>query len=88
MADRHEIDEAQEALRELARALGRMTAEAAAKLNIEFDIDNPEVAKDLILEALYAVVPSLRPPRSTADARPQLLDYITNSKSTVEHAES
>ena len=64
MDDQQAAPEADEALRELARALGRMVAEASAKLNIEFDMDDPEVAKELMLEALYAVVPSLRPSSS------------------------
>ena len=41
-----QIAEAHQSLGELARILGRATAEACHKLRIDFDMDDPQAARD------------------------------------------
>ena len=44
-----QIAEARQSLTELARILGRGTAEACHKLRIDFDMDDPQVARDVMM---------------------------------------
>ena len=53
-----QIAEARQSLVELARILGRATAEACHKLRIDFDMDDPQVARDVIMAALEGLVRS------------------------------
>ena len=51
-----ELLQAREQLMQLARVLGRAGAEAAYRLGLEFDLDNPEVARDLMLATFQGVL--------------------------------
>ena len=53
-----EIAEARRALEDLAKILGRASAEACHKLSISFDMDDPQVARDVIMAALEGLVRS------------------------------
>lgn len=57
------LEDARRALRDLAAALGRMTAEAAFKLRIDIDMSDPEVAKEMMLMALEACFS--KPPKAS-----------------------
>ena len=56
--------EAQQSRMELARILGRATAEACHKLRIDFDMDDPQVARDVIMAAFEGLALSRRPART------------------------
>ena len=58
-----QIAEARQSLVELARILGRATAEACHKLRIDFDMDDPQVARDVIMAAFEGLVLSHPPAR-------------------------
>lgn len=58
-----ELAEAREQLMELARILGRAAARAAHKRGLQFDLDDPQVAKDLMRTTFDAVVLSRQVPR-------------------------
>lgn len=60
-----QIAEAHQSLMDLARILGRATAEACHKLRIDFDMDDPQVARDVIMAAFEGLVLS-RPPARKA----------------------
>ena len=60
-----QIAEARQSLVELARILGRATAEACHKLRIDFDMDDPQVARDVIMAAFEGLVLSRPPARKT-----------------------
>ena len=60
-----QIAEARESLAELARILGRATAAACHKLRIDFDMDDPQVARDVMMATLERLVLS-RPPTRKA----------------------
>lgn len=60
-----QIAEAHQSLAELARILGRATAEACHKLRIDFDMDDPQVARDVMMATLEGLVLS-RPPARKA----------------------
>lgn len=57
-----QIADARRALEDLARLLGRVSAEACHKLGISFDMDDPQVARDVIKVTFDALVSS--PPRT------------------------
>lgn len=48
--------EAKQALKELAKILGRATADACHRLGISFDMDDPHVARELMLATVEALV--------------------------------
>jgi hypothetical protein len=54
--------EAKQAPHDLAKLLGRASAEACHKLGIDFDIDDPQVARDVMMATFEALVYS-KPPR-------------------------
>lgn len=56
-----EIAEAHQSLMDLARILGRATAEACHKLRINFDMDDPRVARDVMVAAFEGLALSRRP---------------------------
>lgn len=58
-----ELAAAREQLMELARILGRAGAEAAHRLGLQFDVNNPEGARDLLLATFQGVLLSKRPER-------------------------
>ena len=60
-----EIAEARRALEELARVLGRASARACHELGITFDMDDPKVARDVMVAAFEGLVLS-RPPARKA----------------------
>ena len=51
-----EIAEARRALEDLAKILGRASAEACHKLSISFDMDDPQVARDVLSATFEALV--------------------------------
>lgn len=60
-----QIAEPKEKLHELARALGRVSAQVCHKMGIRFDMDGPEVARDamkLTIEGRF-YSPPRTPPR-------------------------
>ena len=66
-----EVAEAREAILRLARAMGRASAAAAHRLGIDFDMDDPQVARDVMMatfEGLF-LSGSRRPPRKRGKAR-------------------
>lgn len=58
------IAEARQSLIELARILGRATGEACHKRRIDFDMDDPQVARDVITAAIEGLVLSRRSART------------------------
>ena len=56
-----QIAEARRALEDLAKLLGRASANACYELGITFDMDDPQVARDVIMAAFEGLVLS-RPP--------------------------
>jgi hypothetical protein len=64
-----ELLEARALVRELAGILGSASAEASYKMGVRFDVDDPQVAKDLILasfDAMFLTKP--RPPKPSNSA--------------------
>jgi hypothetical protein len=61
-----QIEEAREKLRELARSLGRISAQVCHDMGIQFDMDDPEVAREVMKMTFDALFPSKRPPRKSA----------------------
>ena len=59
-----QIAEARRALEELAKLLGRASAEACHKLGITFDMDDPQVARDVMMATLEGLVLSHPPSRN------------------------
>ena len=51
-----QITEARQALVELAQVLGRATADGCHKPGISFDMDDPLVARDVMMAALEGLV--------------------------------
>ena len=60
-----QIAEARQSLMELAMILGRASAEACHKLGITFDMDDPQVARDVMMATFEGLVLS-RPPARKA----------------------
>lgn len=59
-----QIAEAHQSPMELARTLGRATAEACHKLRIAFDMGEPQVARDVMMAAYDGMVQSGPPTRT------------------------
>ncbi len=62
-----QIEEARERLKDLARSLGRISADVCHEMGIRFDMDDPEVAREvmkLTFEGLF-----LSPPPKKASKR-------------------
>lgn len=51
-----QVAEARRALEDLAKLLGRASANACHELGITFDMDDPEVARDVMMAALEGLV--------------------------------
>lgn len=51
-----QIAEARQSLTELARILGRASADACHELGITFDMDDPQVARDVMMATLEGLV--------------------------------
>ena len=60
---------AREALHNLARLLGRVSANACHELGLEPDMNDPEVAKEIMIATLEALV--LSKPSDRAKSRPR-----------------
>ena len=60
-----EIAEARRALEDLAKLLGRASANACHELGITFDMDDPQVARDVMMATFEGLVLS-RPPARKA----------------------
>ena len=60
-----QITEARRALEELARVLGRASANACHELGISFDMDDPQVAREVMMATFEGLVLS-RPPARKA----------------------
>ena len=60
-----QIAEARRALEDLAKLLGQTSAEACHELGISFDMDDPQVARDVMMATLQGLVLS-RPPARKA----------------------
>ena len=60
-----QIAEARRALEELARVLGRASARACHEVGITFDMDDPQVARDVMMATFEGLVLS-RPPARKA----------------------
>ena len=58
-----EIAEARRALEELARVLARASARACHELGITFDMDDPKVARDVMMATFEGLVLSHPPAR-------------------------
>ena len=56
------VDTGREELLELAGVLGRVAAEASHRIGVEFDVDNPEVARDLVTITFDALLVGRVPP--------------------------
>ena len=67
-----QVAEAKERLHELARLLGRISANACHELGIRFDMDDPEVAREVMKmtfdAVFYSSPPSSRAKRKRATA--------------------
>lgn len=65
-----QVAEAKERLHELARLLGRISANACHELGIQFDMDDPEVAREVMKmtfdAVFYSSTPSSRAKRKRA----------------------
>ena len=61
-----QIAEARHALEDLAKLLGRASAKACHELGITFDMDDPQVARDVMMATFEALVYS-HPPARIAD---------------------
>ena len=51
-----QIAEARRALEDLAKLLGRASAKACHELGITFDMDNPQVARDVMMATFESLV--------------------------------
>ena len=60
-----QIAEARRALEDLAKLLGRANARACHELGISFDMDDPQVARDVMMATLEGLVLN-RPPARKA----------------------
>ena len=60
-----QIAEARRALEELAKLLGRASANACHELGISFDMDDPQVAREVMMATFEGLVLS-RPPARKA----------------------
>jgi len=60
-----QIAEARRALEDFAKLLGRASANACHELGIGFDMDDPQVARDVMMATLEGLVLS-RPPAQKA----------------------
>lgn len=58
-----DITEARRALEDLARILGRASAEASHRLGINFDMNDPQVAREVMMATFEALVLSKPPKR-------------------------
>ena len=59
-----QMADAKRALEELAKALGRVSARACHEMGIRFDMDDPEVAREVMkmtFEAMFLSEPKKRP---------------------------
>jgi hypothetical protein len=64
-----QIAEARERLNDLARSLGRISARASHEMGIQFDMDDPEVAREvmrLTFEGVFYSSPSKTPGKRKA----------------------
>lgn len=64
-----ELAEAKEKLLDLATALGRVSAQVCHKMGIQFDMDDPEVAREvmkLTFDGMFLTAPKKRTPRKAA----------------------
>ena len=64
-----QIAEARRDLEDLAKCLGRISARACHELGIRFDMDDPEVAREVIRMTFEAVFYSQPKPRRNAPKR-------------------
>lgn len=67
-----QIAEAKETLHDIARLLGRVSAQVCRKMGIQFDMDDPEVAREvmkLTFEEMFLTAPKKPRRRSEASKR-------------------
>lgn len=64
-----EIAEARRSLEDLARILGRTSADACHRLGISFDMDDPQVAREVMMATFEALVFSRPQKRGTSAKR-------------------
>ncbi len=67
-----QIAEAKEKLHDLARLLGRVSAQVCHKMGIQFDMDDPEVARqvmELTFEGMFLTAPKKRQRSAKAPKR-------------------
>jgi hypothetical protein len=67
-----QIAKAKEKLHDLARALGRVSAQVCHKMGIRFDMDDPEVAREvmkLTFDGIFLTAPKKPQRRSEAPKR-------------------
>ena len=67
-----QIAEAKETLHDIARLLGRVSAQVCHKMGIQFDMDDPEVAREvmkLTFEGMFLTAPKKPRRRSEASKR-------------------
>lgn len=65
-----QVADAKQALEELAKSLGRVSAKVCHEMKIQFDMDDPEVAREVLtmtFEAMFLTSP--KTPRRAAKAR-------------------
>jgi hypothetical protein len=63
-----QIAEAKKSLHDIARLLGRVSAQVCHKMGIQFDMDDPEVAREVMRLTFEGVFYSAPPVRSTKKA--------------------
>ena len=66
-----QIAKAKETLHDIARLLGRVSAQVCHKMGIQFDMDDPEVAREvmkLTFDGMFLTAPR-KPQRSEASKR-------------------
>ena len=64
-----QIAKAKEKLHDLARALGRVSAQVCHKMGIRFDMDDPEVAREVVkltFDGMFLTEPKKRKPGNAA----------------------
>ena len=64
-----QVAEAKETLHDIARLLGRVSAQVCHKMGIQFDMDDPEVAREvmkLTFDGMFLTAPKKRTPRKAA----------------------
>ena len=64
-----QIADAKRALEELAKALGRVSARACHEMGIRFDMDDPEVAREVVkltFDGMFLTEPKKRKPGNAA----------------------